>query len=275
MNLRHYLGNQALGVLAFYRDDRIAIHICGVYPQWDNRLRVFFPKGHALEVGDHATLHLDNRTGVDQLDAELRVYRGSYKGRVISVDEDWALLEPRECLLIHGMKIVVEVREEGYRYPDDPREPRVMLPSPLVALPRIERQEHDNKVGVLITMAREQPHTTVMAFLSSEEEDVFFITTPETFKSQVMDREPHCYFVIDERASFTFDRAIEWNYTIVEGRATVIVPDSPLFEEVRQAFINKNPWEIAFFVRPDLVMYHIPRQRIVYPGEFSDISENN
>lgn len=79
MNLVTYLGKQILGVLACYQQDDIVIHICGVYPQWDNRLRVFFPRGHALQVGELVTLHLDNRSGVDEFDSGIRVYRASYK----------------------------------------------------------------------------------------------------------------------------------------------------------------------------------------------------
>lgn len=266
MNLVTYLGKQILGVLAAYRQDDIVINICGVYPQWDNRLRLFFPKGHALKVGDLATIHLDNRTGVDEFDSEIRVYRASYKGRVIAVEDDWAMLEPRECVLLHGFRPAVSIAEPGYAFPQDNR-PDVPLPlSPLTELPPVEAYDRPNKVGILVSMAEEQPHTTVLAFLSSETDDVFLITFPETFKSKLLKRDNHCFFVMDERASFTFERAIEWNYTIIEGHAHRIDKDTPLFLQVQQAFIDKNPWEMPFFIRPDVEMYHIPCERLVCPG---------
>jgi hypothetical protein len=56
------------------------------------------------------TLHLDNRSGVDEFDAEISVYRASYKGRVISQEEDWVVVVPRECQLIHGMSVVRDPR---------------------------------------------------------------------------------------------------------------------------------------------------------------------
>ena len=83
---------------------------------------------------------------------------------------------------------------------------------------------------------------------------------------QVLMRESHCFFTIDERAKFTFEQAIEWNYTIIEGDAHQIAHGSALFESVRQAFIDKNPWELPFFLREDLEMYHIRCQRVVCPG---------
>lgn len=266
MNLVTFLGKQILGVLAAYQQGDIVLHICGVYPQWDNRLRLFFPKGHGLLLGDLATIHLDNRTGVDEFDSSIRVYRASYKGRVIGVEDDWAILEPRECVLLHGFTPAVEISEPGYAFPEDPRLERPIPWTELTHLPQVEGRDYPNKVGVLVTMAAEQPHTTVLAFLSSQEDDIFLITFPETFKSKLLKRDPHCFFVMDERASFTFERAIEWNYTIIEGHASLVPPQSPLFESIRQAFIDKNPWEMPFFIRPDVEMYHIKSDRLVCPG---------
>jgi hypothetical protein len=266
MNLISYLGRQILGVLAYYEPHGTVVHICGVYPLGDDRLRLYFPKGHRLSVDDRVTLHLDNRSGVDEFDADIRVYRASYKGRVIEVEEDWAVVAPRECLLMHGMKPVLNLREPGYTFPGDPRPENLLPLTPLWRLPPLAGRDHPNKIGVLITHAHEQPHTTVLAFLSSENDDIFLITFPETFKSRLLKRDPHCFFVMDERAAFTFERAIEWNYTIIEGDASIIPNDAPLFEAVREAFIEKNPWEIGFFVRADLEMYHIKRRHIVCPG---------
>lgn len=266
MSLVTYLGKQILGVLSAYQQDDVVIHICGVYPQHDNRLRLFFPHGHALQQGDLATIHLDNRTGVDEFDSSIRVYRASYKGRVLAVDGDWAVLEPRECMLLHGFTAVENLREPGYDYPADPRPERPVPQSTLTSLPPIAGRDRENKVGVLITLAPEQPHTTVLAFLSTENDDVFLITFPETFKSRQLKRNPHCFFVMDERATFTFERAIEWNYTIIEGQASLVPNGSAVFEEIRQAFIDKNPWEMPFFIREDLEMYHIRCERLLCPG---------
>ena len=53
-------------------------------------------------MGSLVTLHLDNRTGVDELDTELRVYRASYKGRVVETDDNWVMVDPIEFVPIHG-----------------------------------------------------------------------------------------------------------------------------------------------------------------------------
>ena len=147
---------------------------------------------------------------------------------------------------------------------DTLREVRMALLEADVALPVVK--DFVNKVGVLITMAGEQPHTTVLAFLSSVDDDIFLITFPETFKSKLLKRNRHCLFAMDERAHYTFEQAIDWNYTIVEGEAFLVEPGSPLFATIREAFITKNPWEMGFFLREDIEMYHIKRKQLICSG---------
>ena len=73
--------------------------------------------------------------------------------------------------------------------------PRRRYETPLAQLPGIEHKDHANKVGELTTLAAGQPHTTVLAFLTSAKDDVFLISMPGTFKSQVLKREPRCFFI--------------------------------------------------------------------------------
>lgn len=267
MALKNYLGDQLLGVLAAYQGANIVHHIGMVFPRSCNRLRVFIPKGHCLALGSLVTLHLDNRTGVDALDAQLRVYRCSYKGRVDEVDENWLYIVPVEFMLIHGFAVVEEWREAGYEYPLDERPSAVPPPTTLERLGAIEAKDHENKVGVLTTMAHSQPHTTVLAFLTSEDDDVFLISEPGTFKLQLLHRDPRCFFTIDERAKYTFEQAIEWNYSIFDMQAYSVPQTSPLYEQVRHAFVNKIPFEAGFFAIPGLEMLHLRRSTYVFAGE--------
>ncbi|MCB6182685.1 hypothetical protein LIN78_03845 [Leeia sp. TBRC 13508] len=272
MDITTYLGKQVLGVMAAYRCDAMVIHICCVFPESDHRLKLFFPRGHDFQVGDLTTIHLDNRSGVDEFDSDIRVYRGSYKGRVLWAEGDWAIVEPRELMLLHGFRAVINYQAVGYEYPDDDRTEIPVPWTSLRDLPVFADKDHMNKVGVLITVAKQQPHTTVLAFLSSEADDIFLITFPETFKSKLLKRDTHCYFVMDERASFTFERAIEWNYTIIESEASLIPKGTALFEHVRQGFIEKNPWETPFFIREDLEMYHLKKKKLVCPSTLTPIA---
>ena len=67
----------------------------------DNTLSVEFPKEHGFSTLQDVTLHLDNRTGVSEYDADLRVFRVSYKGVVRSAAEKRIEIEPREFMLYY------------------------------------------------------------------------------------------------------------------------------------------------------------------------------
>ena len=71
MALRDYLNEQLLGIVASYQSTGVVHHIGVVYPKRNNQLQIFIPRGHALALGSLVTVHLDNRTGIDELDAEL------------------------------------------------------------------------------------------------------------------------------------------------------------------------------------------------------------
>jgi hypothetical protein len=267
MALRDYLGEQILGVLASYQSQGVVHHIGMVYPRSNDGLRVFIPKGHALAAGTQVTLHLDNRTGVDELDADLRVYRTSYKGRITGTDENWVTVEPVEYTLIHGIKVVDSYREPRYEFPADPRVESELPPTPLRQLGPVREKEHENKIGILTTLAEGQPHTTVLAFLNTEDDDMFLISVPGTFKLHLLKRDPHCFFIIDERAKFIFERAIDWNYTILEMQAFRVPEDAPLYEQVRTAFVLKNPFEAGFFLMDGMEMLHLKCRDVVFAGE--------
>jgi hypothetical protein len=263
-NLLSFIDSPVLGVAATYTD-KTNVYICGVDIRANDDLLLTFPKGHQLTVGDNITLHLDNRTGVDEYDAELQVYRCSYKGQIAKVNDAQVLVNPVEFELYHGITVIYQFAQDGYQHPADKRAEIALPITPLSGFPIPDLSEVDNKIGVLVTHAISQPHTTVLAFLSSEEDDIFFITFPETFKSKLLKRDHHCHFAIDSRAVFTYTHAIEWNYSIIEADAYQIPQSHPLFEPIREAFVQKNPWEVGFFSHPQIELYHLKPRKIICP----------
>jgi hypothetical protein len=75
--LNEAIGKQALGVASYYRAQQLKAGVCCVFVHPNNNLHCAFPAGHQLQIGDLVTIHLDNRTGVSEYDAELSVYRSS------------------------------------------------------------------------------------------------------------------------------------------------------------------------------------------------------
>lgn len=211
-SLYSLLGTPVLGVTASYLDEinsNANVYICRVDVSNDNRLRLGFTKGHQFQVNDKVTIHLDNRTGVSEYDADLRVYRCSYKGLITQIGDDAVLVMPIEFELWYGNRLALQYSAENYQHPIDRRAELEIPITPLTSIPIADLREAENKIGVLITRAMSQTHTTVLAFLSSEEDDIFLISLPETFKSKLLKRNNKCYFAIDSRAVFTFTKQIE------------------------------------------------------------------
>ncbi|WP_084623779.1 adenylate/guanylate cyclase domain-containing protein [Oceanospirillum beijerinckii] len=265
-NLPHVIGSPAIAVAASYQGDQLALHIGQVQLYSDNSLTFYVPNGHRLQAGEYLTLHLDNRTGVDEFDAELRVFRTSYKGVVTEVIDGLTLrLTFRDFSLVYGVSEVLAARQPDYQFPPDGRPLQALPETPLTEMPELNDEEHENKIGVLVTRTPEQPHTTAMAFLSTKEDDIFIISFPSTFKVQQLQKDNRCCFAIDERANFTFENAIDWNYVLIDAEAYEVPVDHPIYQPVKSAFIDKNPWEIGFFADPNVRLYHLKCLSTVCP----------
>lgn len=266
-NLHSFLGSPVIGVVASYQPTGTTdVFIAGVTLYPDNTLEAYFPKGHNFHSQQLVTLHLDNRTGVDEYDADLRVYRTSYKGRVKAVISPTCILvEPLHFELVYGISPVLSYNAPEYSHAQDLRPDTALPISPLTELPPTDTSEADNKIGVLISRAPKLPHTTVLAFLSSCNDDIFIISRTNTLKSRLLAKNNNCHFAIDARAVFTYNQAIEWNYSIIEATAYLVPPQCQLFEQAREAFIYKNPWEVGFFSAPDIEMYHLQANKVILP----------
>lgn len=266
LTLASLIGSPALSVAAAYASTgETQVHICGVTFTENDGLELYFPKGHPFQLEQKITLHLDNRTGVDTYDAELLVYRTSYKGKINAINGKHLRVEAVHFEVTYGANIVYSYNAPDYQRPSDER-PLLTLPeTPLTQVPLPDMRENENKIGVLVTQANSQPHTTVLAFLSTPDDDIFFITFPATFKSQLLKRDSSCHFAIDARAVFTYTKALEWNYSIIEAEAYQVSKTNPLFEPIRELFVEKNPWEVGFFLAPDVEMYHLKAKRVLLP----------
>ena len=68
-----FLGSPVLGGVRLQQHRGNSVYICGVSIKPDETLELHFPKGHPLYPQAKLTVHLDNRTGVDEYDASLRL----------------------------------------------------------------------------------------------------------------------------------------------------------------------------------------------------------
>ena len=255
--LRDYLPAKTYAVVCAYsmEDFQARVGACSI--RQDDSLHLHFPKDQPFVVGQAVTVHLDNRTGPESFDIELKVYRGSYKGIVAAVSPDRIDIQAVHYQLFFGTSLILESRRPDYAFPTDFRPDQPLPASPLSRVQLPDEREAENKLGVWITRAPQRPHTTVMAFLSSANDDIFVISHRGTYKSLLIHRDPRCCFAIDHRASFLFEKAIDWNFSIIKARASLIDRSNPLFAPIQASFVEKNPWEQPFFTDPKVELFHL------------------
>ena len=263
--LSNYLPRRTYTVATSYEKGDIIALVGAAEINNDNTIKLTFPKINPFRNHNTITLHLDNRTGVESLNADLRVYRCSYKGSIIESGEYTALVAPLEYQLIYSTNVVEQFKSPVFQYSEDPRPEYELQESELKELSLVDDKEHSNKLGVLITKSIDLPHTTVMSFLSTTVDDIFLITMKGYRKSHNLHCDPTCCFAIDHRATYLFEKAYDWNYTIIKGRAYQISKENPLFAVIQRKFIEKNPWELVFFSSPDIEMLHIQPTEIICP----------
>jgi hypothetical protein len=263
--LLNYLPERTYAIAAGYTGDEIIAVVAGALIKEDNSIRLIFPKGNPFKAGQKITLHLDNRTGAEAFSAELRVYRCSYKGLMTKAEKDAGLVTPLEYDLHFSDKVPEFFKAPGYEYPLDKRNEKSIEKAKLHEALITDDKEERNKLGVWITKAVDQPHTTVMAFLSSSKDDIFVISHRDSFKSTLIHRDADCCFAIDHRANYVFEKAYDWNYTILKGKVREVPPGSDFFADIQHLFVEKNPWEFAFFTAPNMELFYLSPEKILTP----------
>jgi len=266
--LSDYLAKQSYAVVASYLDDELFALVAGVRFLNANQLELHYPKHNPFILGQKITLHLDNRTGAEYYDQDLRVFRTSVKALIRENSPERSIVDLEEYELVYSNKKQEVFRAEGFQFTQDKR-PILDQPYSDIKLPLdLASKEFGNKLGVLVSRGPDQPHTTVMAFLSSSKDDIFIISQAATLKSHNLARDSRCLFAIDHRNTYNFEKAYDWNYSIIKGMAHQVEKTSREFSELQAEFVRKNPWEEAFFTDPSIIMYHIKPEEVLCPDKF-------
>lgn len=255
--LRDFLPRHGYGVVGVYREESLVVEVVGLRIDDDDGLLLQFPREQPLRVGDAVTVQLDNRMDVARLSAKKPVHRTSYRGTVTEADAGTASVVPAGFQLFYSDHLVAPfpALDPGPR--PDPRPVVPLVPTTRTSLDERSDAEAGSSLGVLFTRALGRPHSTVMAFLSSRDGDIFLITDPGSFKVQQLLRDPRVAFAVDFRATYDLSRPLDWSYRIQTFRALVVPRSAGLFQTVQDRFIAKSPWEGAFFSDPSSLLVHL------------------
>src|SRR5258708_1216290 len=114
-------------------------------------------------------------------------------------------------------------------------------------------QEH---VAVLVTQGEEWPTATLQAFAETPELDLLFIMGDTAEKFQNLLRRPQVTVIVDTRDKGDVSK-FQISRSVVQGIAGEVAKD---------IFLQKNPFEGAFFANPALRMVRVQSKRISYTG---------
>lgn len=263
--LAHYIGREQLGVVAAWTPAGARLGVARVAVGADDALELFVEDCLDLEEGHAVTVHLDNRTGVEEYDADLKVYRSSYKGRIARVSSGKMVVKPEHFELVYGVTPVASWSAPGYDHPPLAAETDAVQPGDPVPPFGAAPEDAYNSVGVLVTAAPVRPHTTLMAFHAMTDDRIFLVTWRGSLKYRLLQRDARCWFAIDNRNTFTFEKHPKFNYTIIETHARLVAGDHPRHDEVVQRFLEKNPFEQGFFLHPEAVVLYLEPVKVVHP----------
>lgn len=261
--INRYIPRQTYAIVTGYLNNQMTGLVAGATINDDNTIQLTFPKNNPFTDEQEVTLHIDDRTGIETFTQDLSVNRCSYKAVLQKCADESALAKPVEFELVYEHSIMVSYKAPNYDFPIDNRPEINLTETYLKDFIIPDEKEKENKLGVLSTMAIDRPHTTVMAFLSSKEDDIFLISHKGTLKSGFIKRDSSCLFAIDHRSSYHFEKKYEWNYTVLRGETFIIPRTNKIFEKIQKQFIEKNPWEELFFTDPNVEMFHIKPIEII------------
>jgi len=233
------------------------VSVAGASIDPDDRLLLQFPQTHGFMAGDRVTVQLDSRTEVAHLSSDLPVHRTSYKGVVVSETPGSLTIDPVQFQIFHSHRKVGEFAHAGFSFPADVRPPGSLPESALSDVPDWSREEAETSLGVLFTRAPVSPHSTVMAFLSTEAGDVFLVTDPASVKAQNLIRDGRAVFAIDFRETYDLDKPLDWAYRLHQVQAFQISASRPLHQVVKSRFLEKSPWNADFFTSPGSLLLHL------------------
>lgn len=254
--LSDHFSRHTYGILSTYRHDQIDAAVAAVSIEESDHLIVQFPGSHSFTKNQLVTVQLDDRMNVARFTAELPVHRTSYKGIIAEVDPGFVEVRPVQFQLFYSDRFVGQYQAPGYQCPEDHRIPVPLGPTQ-ASNPTWRSADADTNLGVLFTRAIDRPHSTVMAFLSTDRGDIFLVTNPRTFKAHNLFRDPRVVFAVDYRATYDLAKPIDWAYRILPMKAFQIPANVPLHAEVTTAFLTKNPWNSGFFAAPGAVLLHL------------------
>ncbi len=127
-------------------------------------------------------------------------------------------------------------------------------------------QQH---VSVLTTAGEEWPTAHLQAFGQTDGLDLIFIVLADTEKYQNLLKRPQVTVAIDNRDTADVS-TLQVVRATIQGLAKEVARDSAEWNELKDIFLKKNPFEEPFFGYDTLRMVRVITKRISYANGLED-----
>ena len=127
-------------------------------------------------------------------------------------------------------------------------------------------QEH---VAVVITHGEEWPTATMQAFAETDNLDIILIMLESAVKFQNLRKRPQVTVHVDTRDTGDV-KTFQVIRASLQGLAREVQKDSAEWNELKEIFLNKNPFEAPFFKYDALRMVRIIPKRVSYANGIGD-----
>ena len=127
-------------------------------------------------------------------------------------------------------------------------------------------QEH---VAVVTTQGEEWPTATMQAFAETENLDVILIMLESAVKFQNLLKRPQVTLHVDTRDTGNV-HTFQVIRAAIQGLAREVAKDGTEWNELKEIFLRKNPFEAPFFKYDALRMVCVAPKRVSYANGVGD-----
>ncbi len=127
-------------------------------------------------------------------------------------------------------------------------------------------QQH---VSILTTSGEEWPTAHLQAFGQTDDLDLIFIVLADAEKYQNLLKRPQVTVAIDNRDTANVS-TLQVTRATIQGLAKEVARDSAEWNELKDNFLKKNPFEEPFFGYDTLRMVRVAPKRISYANGLED-----
>lgn len=121
------------------------------------------------------------------------------------------------------------------------------------------------QVAILVTQGEQWPTATMQAFAETPEFDLLFIMNDATEKFQNLLKHPYVTVYLDSRERGKVE-TFEISRVLIQGIASEVARDGAEWEQLKELFLKKSPFEAPFFKYPTLRMMRVRPKRLSYAG---------